>query len=301
MSKPLVILDPGHGGLGSFFYDMDNGVRLAHGWSRVRCLEGEEKHYFSTAESERWLRGERALEPRFYFLDKGRRVTWGDSGSLSPLNPRLCEKDLTLDVARTAHRVLARHLRVKATRDRDGYVAEDSRVALANRLVERSEGPAVLVSLHAEACHDPALGGCRVRIGGGASQSPARELARRLGEALALHLTEVGRERQAEQVIAEEPAEGVHRTDADPTPAPPAELALPAVSVNLGFLSNLDDARRLLDRHLRRELAVVLAEALVTHLGETGPREIADHRLPSPGRRESPGRPSPSSVMYGAV
>lgn len=274
MRKPLVILDPGHGGLSSFFYDLDNGVKLTHTWAEVAALVLEERHYFSSLQAERWRRGERRLEPRFYFESKGRRITWGDSGNLSPLDPRVCEKDLVLDVARSLHRLLAVHLSVKLTRDRDGYVATASRAHFTNRACEKHGGPAVLVSLHAEADPDPKVCGFRIWRLPGRSE----RLAETLQAALSDHLDELGVEATQREVHEENlPLLG--------------HVETPGVRVDLGFLSHLGDARRLLERQLRQELAGVLAMALLRHFERqaAGERPLVGELLPRGPSASPPG------------
>jgi N-acetylmuramoyl-L-alanine amidase len=250
MDKPLVIVDPGHGGLSSFFYDLDNGVKLPYSWEEVAALPEERRHYVSRSARERWKRGELTVEPRFYFEDKGRRVTWGDPGTLSPLDPRICEKDLVLDVARSLHRLLAERVAVKLTRDRDGYVADESRGHAAHRAREKHGGPAVLVSLHAEAERDSEICGFRLRHPPGRGERLAHELR----AALRRHLEELGL------------GDGLAEVHEEPMPLL-ASVEMPCVRVEVGFLSNVDDARRLLERHLRRELADVLARTVSGYFG----------------------------------
>lgn len=263
MQRPVVVVDPGHGGQATFFYDMENGVQLAYTWEEVAGLDPGDKRYFSHTDQERWERGEIPREPRFYFERKGRKITYGDPGSLSPLDPRICEKDLVLDVARWLHTMMQADLLVKSTRDRDGYVAAGSRLRCIQRVAERWHGSAVLVSLHTEASSDPALRGFRIR------RPPGRalRLATMLREALTEHLEDLGL-RNFVQEIREEKLPILQRSE------------VPGVVVELGFLSNLEDAQRLLDRHLRQELASVLAMALRRYLGEeAGPAESREGNL----------------------
>lgn len=272
MHKPMVILDPGHGGLTSFFYDLDNGVRLGDTWEEVERLDPSEKTYFSPAAYRRWKSGELEVEPRFYFQRKGRRITYGDPGDMSPLNPRVCEKDLVLDVARSLHLEIGRALLVRATRDRDGYVADSRRVAYANRMREKHDCPALFLSLHTASSPDPEERGLRI------DRTP--DMPERLVEPFRLEL-----HRYRERVQDDFPIRSrVSR------PEWSTGLEVPAVTVELGFLSHLDDARRLLDRTLRLELARGLAEATLRGL-----------RVPSPSghrfvERKLPSQPTPALV-----
>lgn len=265
MHKPVVILDPGHGGLTSFFYDLDNGVRLDDTWDDVARLDPSEKIYFSPSAHRRWKSGELAVEPRFYFERNGRRITYGDPGDVSPLDPRICEKDLVLDVARSIRREIDRSLVVKATRNRDGYVAAASRVAYANRIRQKHGRRTLVLSLHTASSADPARGGLRV---GHTPDTPVRWV-----EPFQEELS-----RYRVRLREDEPLDG---------------LMPPAVSVVLGFLTQLDDARRLLDRGLRLELARSLAEAAVRAL-RTEP--VPERPLAEPSEPLKSPIPAPAMV-----
>jgi N-acetylmuramoyl-L-alanine amidase len=260
MHKPVIILDPGHGGWTSFFYDLDNGVRLDHTWDEVAHLGPSEKVYFSSGEARRWKSGELAVEPRFYFERNGRKITYGDPGDVSPLDPRICEKDLVLDVARSVHREVGRALLAKATRDRDGYVATASRVTYANRVRAKLGRPTLLLSLHTASSTDPEDRGIRVAR---TSETPERTVEP-FRDQLSRYCDSL-RDGFAIDGVGTH-LEGWSR------------LEVPAISVELGFLTHLDDARRLLDRSLRLELARCLAAAAVEALHtRPGPaRELAD-------------------------
>lgn len=249
MQKPLLVLDPGHGGSTSFFYDLDNGVKLPFTWEEAQRLDPADKSYFSASAYRRWKSGQSRVEPRFYFERNGRRITYGDPGDLSPLDPRICEKDLVLDVARSLHQEIGRRLRVKMTRVRDGYVAMSSRIEYANGLRERQPGSAVFLSLHTATSNDVEKRGFRIRR---TSETPER-LVEILEEELTTHARELGMRRAGCEVV-----------DSDSPLL--SELDLPGAIVVLGFLSNLEDARRLLDRHLRHELARRLAGGLLEYL-----------------------------------
>lgn len=265
MHRPALILDPAHGGHPRAFYDLDNGVRLSDTWDQVRRLPESRKTYFSKHDYRRWKLGERADEPRFYFARNGRRVTWGDPGCRSPFDPGLEEKDLTLDVSRTLHRKLHRQLSVKTTRDRDGYVSSARRASFANRVATNLGSPAVFLSLHADLAPDPRHHGFRLHPN---PRAPKRLVATLL-RSLRQYLEELGQEGFAGEVEAGHP----DLNAVDP----------PGVALVLGWLSSPEDTRRLLDRHLRQELASVLAEGLLGYFRGAAP-EI--ERTPTP---EAPG------------
>lgn len=274
MTQPLVILDPAHGGQSSSFYDMDNGVRLPFTREEVRDFQSGQKRYLSQDEYLRWKRGDRPEEPRFYFERKGRRVTYGDPGTRNPLAPNLFEKDLVLDVARTLARVLDRKCIVKATRDRDGYVALQSRVRYANRTHQKLERPTVFLSLHSHGSEDLDRRGFYI------VRRPGRDalVAECLRRALTRHLNELGCGDGLREVREERPPLLI-----------PAKM--PAVKIQLGFLSHAEDAERLMNRHLRAELARSLGEGVLSyfHHQEAGtrPKELGERPT-----RESTDRPA---------
>lgn len=265
MQKSVVVLDPGHGGLTSFFYDLDNGVRLAYTWDDVEQLDPSEKIYFSPSGLRRWQNGELAVEPRFFFRRKGRRITYGDPGDVSPLNPCICEKDLVLDIARSIQREIGRKLLVKTTRDRDGYVATESRVDIANRVLEKHGAAAILLSLHTDSSNDVEEHGMVLHR----TEATPEALVDRLSEELRGHLRQWGL------------WNGLRVVDHEGELLP--DLEMPAVALALGFLSNQTDARRLLDRQIRLDLAGRLARALLRAFATSGatvelPDEAIDPR-----------------------
>jgi|GEM_PF-6139175 len=256
MPKPAIVLDPGHGGLTSFFYDLDNGVRLSDTWADVQRLDPSDKTYFDPDDHRRWVAGELAVEPRFYFERNGRRITWGDPGDVSPLNPRICEKDLALDVSRSIHRKIGRELRVKATRDRDGFVADESRLAYARRIAEKHDVPSLFVSLHTESSKDPDERGLRLY----GSSDASDDLIDCFETELVRHAAAAG-----------SPPLGVVRRE----PESLAGLPMPSVTVVLGYLSNTGDAQRLLDRVSRQALAHRLARAALHYFAQGLAQDLA--------------------------
>lgn len=280
MTQPLVILDPAHGGRSSCFYDMDNGVHLPIQREEVRDFQSSEKRYLSQDEYLRWKRGDRQEEPRFYFERKGRQVTYGDPGARNPLAPNLFEKDLVLDVARTLARLLDRRYVVKSTRDRDGYVSRHSRIRYANRTFQKFERSTAFLSLHAHASEDLDQRGFYV------VHRPGQDdmLAECLHRALARHLEELGCGPGLREVREERSPLLIH-------------AKMPAVKLQIGYLSHAEDAERLMNRQLRDELARCLSEGLTTYFRHldagTRPREAAE-----PERSVSQGAET-SSAKFG--
>lgn len=281
MTQPLVILDPAHGGQSSRFYDLENGVQLPFTHEEVQGFRSGQKRYLSQDAYLRWKRGERAEEPRFYFEHKGRKVTYGDPGDRSPMAPDFREKDLVLDVARTLARLLEGRCVVKLTRDRDGYVALPSRVSYANRTYRKYARPAVMMSLHADASEDPDESGFVVY------RRPHRDalLAECLQRALARHVAELGCG-PGRREIREEGQPLLIQTD------------LPAVTIQLGYLSHPEDAERLVDRRLREELARSLAHGVGSYFQhvEAGTRPRAAATIEASSSAESS-----SAEQYGEV
>lgn len=289
MHKPAIVLDPGHGGWTSYFYDLDNGVRVAATWEEARKLPPSEKTYFDPEALRRWEEGGLAIEPRYYFERNGRRITWGDPGDVSPLDPRICEKDLALDVSRSIHREIGRDLLVKATRDRDGYVAVESRVDYANRVLDKHGPSVVFVSLHTESSRDPNERGLRMY------HPPKTE--NELLECFAAEL---------EDHVAGCPSAPPLEIEAESGGCLDlgrwGDLEMPWLTVVLGFLSNMEDAQRLLDRSLRQGLARALARGAMRYLGRSDVR-LPSLRVPvglassrSPGRPPEACPPDPQSA-----
>jgi N-acetylmuramoyl-L-alanine amidase len=166
------------------------------------------------------------------------------------------EKTITLDLAKRVAALLANDsLAVVLTRDRDTYMTIDERVA-------RAPDAAVFVSLHANAAADPTLSGVEVFYGGGvetvaaagAPQSPSR-----LG-------------RDVERSIRKRV--GAVRTTVRPgTFAVLTRNAVPSVLVEIGYLTNPNDAVRLQTENYRAQLAQAIADAATRFV--RAPTEVA--------------------------
>lgn len=257
MPRPLLILDPVHGGTAAGRYDIENGVPVA--LPEEILGDPHQRRYLDAEAQAAWHRGERDDEPRYVIHYRGRQVTAGEPGGRCVLDPQLREKDIVLDVARTLSRELEPACVVKLTRERDGYVGLSHRRKYVDRLVQRFGPPAVLVSLEAATCDEPAKCGFVVRRRPGRDEDLAACLHRELAD----HLDELG--------LSGPPAVGGIREE--PTPILEA-IDLPAVSVQLGFPSSTEDARRLISRPLREELAQRLAEGVACYLERRARDEV---------------------------
>jgi len=152
------------------------------------------------------------------------------------------EKTITLDLAKRVAAVLASDgMEVVLTRDRDTYMAIDERVA-------RAADAAVFVSLHANAAADPTLSGVEVFYGGGIETTAAGAHSPvRLGK-------------DVERSILRR----VHNVRTTVRPGTFAVLtrnAVPSVLVEIGYLTNPNDAVRLQTESYRAQLAQAIADA----------------------------------------
>lgn len=153
------------------------------------------------------------------------------------------EKTLTLDVTRrVAERLARRDVEVVLTRDDDRFVAIDDRIA-------RALDATVFVSLHANAAADVNLNGFEVFYGGGGidaaasgPRSPVRlglDVSEAIGHALGSEVRTVVRPGKF----------GVL-----------ARNTVPSVLVEIGYLTNPDDAARLRDDGYRARIAEAIAD-----------------------------------------
>ncbi|MBN1844493.1 MAG: N-acetylmuramoyl-L-alanine amidase [Sedimentisphaerales bacterium] len=148
------------------------------------------------------------------------------------------EKHVNLSVAqRVAEELSSRGYTVRLTRDRDEFIELDERVELANRL-----GPGLFVSIHADSTANQQAQGFSVYLARAASA--AAERAARL----------------IEQAFQEAQIAGRGRRRADFRVLQGTRC--PAVLVELGYLSNRQEADRLADTAYQRVLAQVVAAAI---------------------------------------
>ena len=165
------------------------------------------------------------------------------------------EKTITLDLAKRVAAVLASNsLDVVLTRDRDTYMTIDERVA-------RAPDAAVFVSLHANAAADPTLSGVEVFYGGGVETAAAgaAHSSSRLG-------------RDVERSILKRVG-GVRTTVRPGTFAVLTRNAVPSVLVEIGYLTNPNDAVRLQTESYRAQVAQAIADAATRFV--RAPTEVA--------------------------
>lgn len=167
-----------------------------------------------------------------------------DPGAMSPAGDR--EADIVLDVVReAATRLQDRGVKVLLTRDNDTFVELDDRVSFANR-----QRPELFLSVHVDAAGNLNACGFTVYVPKRTGEASASQNA---GEALAQRLeavTSVSR--------------GVRRHDVNLRVL--EQTRVPAVLVELGFISNAGECRLLLQPAYRQKLATALADAVAAHL-----------------------------------
>jgi N-acetylmuramoyl-L-alanine amidase len=152
------------------------------------------------------------------------------------------EKTITLDLAKRVAALLANDaVAVVLTRDADTYVTIDERVA-------RATDAGVFVSLHANAAADPTLSGVEVFYGGGVeTEPPDARSSLQLGKDV---------ERSIRRRI-----HGVRTTVRPGTFAVLTRNAVPGVLVEMGYLTNPNDAIRLQTEGYRAQVAQAIADA----------------------------------------
>jgi N-acetylmuramoyl-L-alanine amidase len=175
------------------------------------------------------------------------------------------EKAITLDVARRVAERLAAQLpvEIRLTRDDDTFVAIDDRIA-------RAATAALFVSLHANAAADSVLSGVEVFYGGGGPRaatsgprSPVRlglDVEGALGRRLGRGRTTL---RRGDYGVV-------------------ARNTVPSVLVEIGYLTNPDDAARLQDDAYRSLVAAAIADGAAAFLRD--PVELARAPEPAPSR-----------------
>jgi N-acetylmuramoyl-L-alanine amidase len=164
------------------------------------------------------------------------------------------EKTITLDIAKRVAALLASNaMEVVLTRDRDTFMTIDERVACA-------ADAAVFVSLHANAAADPTLSGVEVFYGGGVATAAAGAHAPlRLGK-------------DVERSILRR-VRNVRTTVRPGTFAVLTRSAVPSVLVEIGYLTNPNDAVRLQTESYRAQVAQAIADAATRFV--RAPTELA--------------------------
>jgi N-acetylmuramoyl-L-alanine amidase len=169
----------------------------------------------------------------------------------------ILEKDVVLAISRVVAEHLLARLPVSVVLTR----ADDSFVPLDRRLALPTEGAALFLSLHANACEHPSArglevfyGGGPVRAAGGEGGSPrAVALGRALGDALATRV-------------------GGMRGDARPGGfAVLVRNPVPSALVELGYLTHPEDATRAQDPAYQALLADAIVDGVETFLRASAP------------------------------
>lgn len=157
---------------------------------------------------------------------------------------RLHEKTVNLAVSLTVAKLLKqRGVNVVLTRSSDQYVSLDRRVAIAN-----GSRASLFVSIHADSCPDRSVSGFLVLV---PSSLPRRAVAAARaveGRLTALGLTSRGVRRDSRGLRV------LRKT------------TCPAILVEMGFLSNRQDATRLAKPAQRQRIAQAIADAIVEFL-----------------------------------
>jgi N-acetylmuramoyl-L-alanine amidase len=213
----------------------------------------------------------RRIDVRRVILDPGHGGA--DFGRLGPQN--LAEKDITLAIARELARVLERRsdLEVILTRDQDEDMGLIQRTELANR--ERGD---LFVSIHCNGWYDEAARGVETYFLSPAKTEWDAELARAQNRQIAAAedldfllwdlvqnqfvqesaiLAETVQNRLSRELNAEN--RGVKQAGFRVL----AGAYMPAVQVEVGFLSHGDEGRRLASSGYQRDIADGLAEAIL--------------------------------------
>ena len=218
-----------------------------------------------------------------------------DPGAHGPAGTR--EKDVTLRVARMVADLLRDDptLDVRMTRDRDTLIALHDRARFANRW--RAEGqPAVFISIHCNANESRSEKGYETYFLSEARTADARRVE-------AFENASVRFEEQAPQgamafILTDLRQNHYLRESADwaqmiqdylrtihPGPDRGAKQAgfavlrgtfMPAVLVEIGFLTNAREEQQLLDREMEMSIAQRLADSVRAYFGRTGVRTAAD-------------------------
>ncbi|MFO7536374.1 MAG: N-acetylmuramoyl-L-alanine amidase [Kiritimatiellia bacterium] len=197
-----------------------------------------------------------------------------DKGAISPR--RLEESRVTLDVARRVARLLERRgIAVKFTRDRDTFVSLEQRIALNRKLL-----PDAFVSIHVNATANPAIRGVESYVmttPGFASTAGGKEDAKsydgnrngllnmRLAHAVQTHLLD----------STEAADRGVKRARF----AVLKGSRVPAVLVEMGFLSHEGEEGLMISRAYRDRIAAGIARGILSYL-------TTSRKPPAPAKQE---------------
>ncbi len=164
-----------------------------------------------------------------------------DPGAISSLG--YYEKVVNLEVARKVGYLLRnKGLKVVMTRESDRFIELEERAAVANR-----HGADLFVSIHSDSSSNSSARGFTIYVARSASWS-SRRAAAAIGRAmLRAGLTSRGTERADYRVLV--------------------QTRCPAVLIELGYLSNRDEARLLRSSSFQDRLARAIAEGISEFLG----------------------------------
>ena len=159
-----------------------------------------------------------------------------DTGAISCLG--YDEKDITLRVATYLAGMLQRKgFRTILTRDRDQFIELDERCAMANRT-----NPDLFISIHADSCDSPSVTGYTAYIAPSASWQ-----SRRAAQGLIRTLAQTGME-----------SRGVKTADYRVL----VNTNCPAVLIEMGYLSNAWEAKRLQTSQVQQQVAAAIAQGI---------------------------------------
>ncbi len=203
-----------------------------------------------------------------------------DQGAKGPAGE--LEKEITLAVARaTAARLQVAGVTTRLTRDGDEAVSLTDRTALANRLVAT-----MFLSIHANASPARGARGAETYYMSAdasdpqAAQAAARENASAPADTLQLilwdlaHVANLNNSARLARTVQERLNALQRIRDRGIRQAPFVVLTgatMPAALVEVGFLSNAEEASRLLGRDVQEEIAAALAEAILEYLRSPTP------------------------------
>jgi N-acetylmuramoyl-L-alanine amidase len=166
------------------------------------------------------------------------------------------EKDVVLDVSlRLARHLRSKGMRTHLTRLDDSYVDLRERSAMANRVAADA-----FVSIHANSCAEASVSGVETWVADAQTSpsAPVRQLSLRLARAI--------------QSAVAKTTETRDRGVRDGRYAVLANTNVPAVLVELGFLSHAPTERALACPRRRERIARALADAIASSLAPTAPR-----------------------------
>jgi N-acetylmuramoyl-L-alanine amidase len=207
-----------------------------------------------------------------------------DSGAIGPTG--LMEKDLVLDVARRVARLVEERLRLKVTQSRsaDYFVPLRERASIANRA-----GADLFISIHANAHRDMASAGVETYfLSLEATDSAARQVAERENQVIELEnhgtagqtdmvrgiLWDLAQQkfREESSVLAEVVQDSMTESLRIPNRGVKQAgfyvlggAAMPAVLIEIGFVTNRREERRLRDRRYRDDIAQAIFAGIAAY------------------------------------